>query len=340
MISRQVLVEEQSQVAEGRRVAAGMASDGGFNETEVGQVSIVATELATNLLKHARGGELLLISWGERQRRLEIVALDKGPGMADVRQCLEDGYSTAGSTGSGLGAVLRLATRLEVYTAPQKGTTAFAEFHPAPNGTWARAAAGGLSIPIRGEQVCGDAWDARQDGDTVELLVADGLGHGPGAAEASGAAVEIFRRHPGLAPKDMVETIHQGLQKTRGAAIGAARIDLAGGELRFAGVGNTSGVIVGRDGRQHSVLSHNGTAGMAVVMRTVQEYAYPFPEGAVAIFHSDGLATHWNLSAYPGLGNCHPTLLAAVLYRDFKRGRDDVTVVSVGRRSANADAGG
>jgi len=200
MISRQVLVEEQSQVAEGRRVAAGMASDGGFNETEVGQVSIVATELATNLLKHARGGELLLISWGERQRRLEIVALDKGPGMADVRQCLEDGYSTAGSTGSGLGAVLRLATRLEVYTAPQKGTTAFAEFHPAPNGTWARAAAGGLSIPIRGEQVCGDAWDARQDGDTVELLVADGLGHGPGAAEASGAAVEIFRRHPGLAP--------------------------------------------------------------------------------------------------------------------------------------------
>ena len=43
--------------------------------------------------------------------------------------------------------------------------------------------------------------------------------------------------------------------------------------------------------------------------------------------HSDGLTTHWTLERLPGLAARHPSLIAGVLYRDFKRGRDDVTVV-------------
>jgi hypothetical protein len=49
--------------------------------------------------------------------------------------------------------------------------------------------------------------------------------------------------------------------------------------------------------------------------------------GFLLVMHSDGLATHWNLDQYPGLVGRRPSLIAGVLYRDFARGRDDVTVV-------------
>jgi hypothetical protein len=43
--------------------------------------------------------------------------------------------------------------------------------------------------------------------------------------------------------------------------------------------------------------------------------------------YTDGLGSHWDINAYPGLKNRHPSLLAGILYRDFGRRRDDVTVV-------------
>jgi len=45
------------------------------------------------------------------------------------------------------------------------------------------------------------------------------------------------------------------------------------------------------------------------------------------VLHSDGLVSHWSLDAYPGLAARDPSLIAGILYRDFTRGRDDVTVV-------------
>jgi hypothetical protein len=129
----------------------------------------------------------------------------------------------------------------------------------------------------------------------------------------------------------MVEALHLGLHNTRGASVGVARLDSGRNELLFSGVGNISGVIVFEDGKQQSVISHNGTAGVQQVLKHVQEFSYGFPPGALAIFHSDGLATQWKLSSYPGLARCHPTLISAVLYRDFTRGRDDVTVVTARR---------
>ena len=82
------------------------------------------------------------------------------------------------------------------------------------------------------------------------------------------------------------------------------------------------------------MVSHNGTAGMNTVLRSIQEFTYSFPLGALAIFHSDGLATHWKLASYPGLARSHPTLVSSVLYRDFTRVRDDVTVVTARRAAA------
>src|SRR5271155_4019799 len=115
-------VTEASQVGEARRAVTALASRLGFNETESGKVALVVTEVANNLVKHARDGVLLLRPLEREQTSgIEILALDKGPGMTDVGRCLQDGFSTAGSPGTGLGAIVRLAAFADIHSIPQAG---------------------------------------------------------------------------------------------------------------------------------------------------------------------------------------------------------------------------
>ncbi|MGZ8295425.1 MAG: serine/threonine protein kinase, partial [Telluria sp.] len=98
------------------------------------------------------------------------------------------------------------------------------------------------------------------------------------------------------------------------------------GKLQFAGVGNIAGSVIGGGPRRH-LLSHNGIVGSN--LRKVQQFEQPWDSGSLLILHSDGLGTRWDLDAYPGLAFAHCAVIAAVLYRDFTRGRDDATVVAV-----------
>jgi serine phosphatase RsbU (regulator of sigma subunit) len=159
----------------------------------------------------------------------------------------------------------------------------------------------------------------------VLFVVADGLGHGPGAAAAAREAVRVFRDNVRRTPAEILHAIDAALRSTRGAAVLVAQIDLTDRQVCCAGVGNISGSII-TAGASRSLVSHNGTVGHAV--RKVQEFLYPFPHGALLVLHSDGLATSWRLDQYPGLAARAPVLIAGVLYRDFKRGRDDVTVLA------------
>lgn len=338
-------VEEASQTGEARRLAVALAQDLGFDETRAGEVAIVVTEAATNLVKHARQGELLFRPLADGPRRgLEVVALDRGPGLADVERAAGDGYSTAGSPGTGLGAMRRLASRLDLHSLPGAGTTAVAVLwadDPAARvgGRSAAGAApraeqpamdvGAVSLPHPSERVCGDAWALRWTADGAVLLLADGLGHGPAAEEAAAAVVASFAEDPGRAPGDIVQAAHEAARSTRGAAVAVAQVDARGGRVRYAGVGNISGVLLGGARQQHMV-SHSGTVGHQ--LRRVQEFTYEWGPDAVLVMHSDGLTTSWRLDRYPGLLRRHPALVAATLYRDASRGRDDATVVVLRER--------
>jgi len=321
-------IRDVTQVAEARRGAVSLAQSLGFNEEEAGRAAIVATELATNLLKHASGGELLVGPFSdETGEGLECLALDKGRGMADVQACLRDGYSTAGSSGTGLGAVARQSQLFEIYSRPGLGTAVLARLQRGRAGQPANAAPslfGAVSLPKEGEEVCGDAWSVQPHTEGLTLMVADGLGHGPLAAEAANAAVAIFARYHELPPAEILERVHAALRPTRGAAVAVARVEFRGGRVRFAGIGNVAGTLI--DGASvRKMLSHNGTAGHAA--RRIHEIAYEFAGAPLAVLCSDGLATSWTLERYPGLVRSHPSLIAGVLYRDFTRGRDDVTVL-------------
>jgi len=183
-----------------------------------------------------------------------------------------------------------------------------------------------INVPKVGEQVCGDSWAVVELPGRTLAVVADGLGHGPFAAEASLAAVRLFQDNTRLRPAEILEAIHRGLGSTRGAAVAVAEVAEAAQEVRFAGLGNIAGVVLTQQSSR-SMVSHNGTAGHQA--RKFQEFTYPFPRGAVLVMHSDGLTARWDLDSYPGLLGHDPALLAGVLYRDFQRGRDDATVLAL-----------
>ncbi|MFC5555344.1 ATP-binding protein [Methylobacterium iners] len=328
-------VRDSSQVAEARRRAVAVAQGMGFGEEDAGRVAIVATELATNLIKHGAGGELLIGTYDDRTGSgVECLALDKGPGMADVEASSRDGHSTTGSPGTGLGAIARGAHALDIYSRPGLGTAILVRLQqgrPADALPSPEPVSGAVNLPKTGEDVCGDAWCRKAQEGGFKLMVADGLGHGPFAAEAAHAAVRVFIAEHRDRPGAVLERMHAALRPTRGAAISIAEV--SDRQVVFAGIGNVAGVLVAEDGTSRRMVSHNGTVGH--VAKRVQEFTYPLEGTPLVILCSDGLGTSWSLDAYPGLVQRHPTLVAGVLYRDFNRGRDDVTVL-VARAEATA----
>jgi hypothetical protein len=218
-----------------------------------------------------------------------------------------------------------MATTFDIYSAPGKGTALLARVqssHTSASGI--RLDIGAVSLPKSGETVNGDGWLAQPTDRGARILVADGIGHGPIANDASRAAIEAFRAAPGEAPEAAVETCHLALRSTRGAALAVTEVDVQAGVVRFAGVGNVAGSIWNGSVSHHTV-SHNGTAGHGMIR--IREFSYPWAKGALLVLASDGLATRWSLETYPGLSARDPALVAAILYRDYSRQRDDVTVV-------------
>jgi anti-sigma regulatory factor (Ser/Thr protein kinase) len=318
-----IQVHEPTDVATARRRIVGLAVRSGYSETEAGRLAIVATELAQNLLRHGRGGEMLAGLDSQQPGGIEILALDKGPGMADVAACMRDGFSTAGTAGQGLGAVERQARQVLIHSRPGHGTAILARFGgKAPPSVRVSAV---LCVPKPGEEVCGDSGCivARPDG-TVAVLLADGLGHGPLAAAASQEAVRLFQKNTTAAPADMLANLHAGLRATRGAAVATALIDPTRRQVTYGGIGNIAGFITDSGGIRRMV-SHSGTAGHTA--GKMHEFQYSMHHRPVLVMFSDGLATSWSPEGHAGLFTMDPTLIAAVLYRDHVRGRDDASVV-------------
>jgi anti-sigma regulatory factor (Ser/Thr protein kinase) len=302
-----------------------MAADHGFDETAIGQVAVVVTEAATNLVKHAGGGEILLQPVVEGDEVfIEVLALDKAGGMRNIAECQRDGYSTSGSPGTGLGSIARLSAFCDIYSQPERGTALLARVSRRRGQPVPAQRVGGLAVAMPGETACGDAWDAVTQGTELAIAVVDGLGHGPLAAEAAAVAVRAFQMHTARPPRTALQAMHAALRGTRGAAAAVATLDEDRHFLTFAGVGNIAASVLA-GGTSRSLVSHNGIVGQA--LPTPREFTCPWPPGALLVMHSDGVTAHWKLEAYPGLGMRHPSLIAGVIYRDFSRDRDDATVV-------------
>jgi anti-sigma regulatory factor (Ser/Thr protein kinase) len=319
-------VTESSELAQARRTVLALATNGGFDETAAGRAALVATEICSNLIKHGGGGELLVRRLEDaRGAGLELIGIDKGPGMTDIGQCLRDGFSTGGSPGTGLGAIERQSQLFDVYSQPGKGAAVMAHI-------WADATqrvpdateVGAIVVPKPGEQDCGDAWCCTRRAGGVLILAVDGLGHGLGAAQAAATACRMFEAEKHRPLPEILQLVHGALRSTRGAAVSLVDMDWSAGRATTACVGNVTAAIVS-GGVAKRVAADNGIVGH--VVSKVRELHYPCVPDSVLVLHSDGVATNWQPERYPGLMQHHSTLIAAVLYRDCNRGRDDSLIV-------------
>jgi anti-sigma regulatory factor (Ser/Thr protein kinase) len=289
------------------------------DENVLSKLTIVVQELARNLVNHAGEGELYLSHNGYE---LDLIAVDSGPGMTNIAQCLSDHYSTKGTMGAGLGAIQRMSDRFDIYSQPGKGTFVFSRTQVVARPTPSPFLEGALCVPHPREEVCGDSWAVVGN----RVMVCDGLGHGIQAHEASNKARDIFlNQPPGVPLTELMERTHRALMSTRGAALAFAEILPEQGMVNFCGIGNIAGMLIAD--RARSMVSANGTVGYKI--GRVQSFSYPWDESTVLIMNSDGINSRVNLSGHVGLLNRHPAIIAALVYRDFKRLTDDATALVV-----------
>ena len=329
-------VTDAQQISGARLDAITMGRAHGLNAESVERLAVVVAEMAANIARHASSGQIILRLVGQHSTGcVEILALDKGPGIADITRTMRVSATPAGGVSTdagGLAAIRRLVDLFDLYSHPDCGTAVVAHVGAAAThdeGSCAaearrHGAVGVVCVPLRGEEECGDAWAVDVSADRLAVMLVDGLGHGPEAARAASAAIAVFRDTAARTQESMLGTMHNALHDTRGAALSITVIDQARRAARFCGVGNVDGRVVTVDSNRHMV-PQNGIVGHTMPRLISAEV--PWPSGGRLVMHSDGISSRWRADSYPGLLARHPALLAGVLFRDFSRPRDDATVL-------------
>jgi anti-sigma regulatory factor (Ser/Thr protein kinase) len=320
-----VPLNEPSRVGEARRVANLAGFRASFGSSELSNLGIIVNEITSNALRHAIGGYLVVRNLTSGSRNgVELLCIDRGPGIPNVAESRRDGFSTAGSMGTGLGAAGRIASTFDIYSTMGVGTVVLARVWSGPAKMAPALSYGTICLPYPGERLCGDAWGLANSGSRTVLFAVDGLGHGPSAAEAARCAVTLFRTNSSRPPADILDRVHKGLRATRGAAAAVTEIDLASRSVRHAGIGNIAAWVM-TDNGMRAMVSHNGILGHQI--HRVQEFNYPLPADAIVVLHSDGLSSKWKPDLYPGLFRRDTAIIAGVIYRDSVRGRDDSSIL-------------
>lgn len=327
-------VQDQLQLSAIRLDAMAMGRAHGL-DTEAGdRLGIVVTEMAGNIARHAGSGQIILRPVGEHSTGcIEVLALDKGPGIADMTRAMR---TPAGGVrlDTGLGSIRHLADLFDIYSHPGCGTavmalvgTRIAQSSASPYAeSEMHSPVGVVCVPLHGEEKCGDAWAVEITLGRLTALIVDGLGHGPEAAIAAGAAMAVFRDMAGEAPDILLSAMHAALRNTRGAALSVTVVDRSRHTVSFCGLGNVDGRIVTADTNQH-LVPQNGIVGHTMLRALSTDT--PWPTGGRLVMHSDGISSRWRAGQYPGLLARHPALLAGVLFRDFARVHDDATVLVI-----------
>ena len=323
-------VDDASAVGAARRPAVRLAERLGFSDSRVGDVGIVVSEIAANLWKHAVGATLgVQVALRDGVPGVRVIASDSGPGMVDLDLSALDGHSTAGTLGVGLGAVNRLSSTVDVSTAPGRGTVLVADIWPDGAGRRARTRRRRRHPADRRRDRCaGTPSRPARSAATHLLMLSDGLGHGPMAADASLEAVAAFHAATTADAHRVLEAIQAELTGTRGAAVAVAAIDESYRTMQFAGIGNVSAFVV--DERRAAALSQPGIVGHQ--RPRIRPFTLPLSDTAVVVMHSDGVRESWDLGRTPGLARRSAAVIAATVLRDSGNRPDDASVL-VARRT-------
>ena len=333
-----VPISHSSDTSEARRLARTMATGIGFSLTECEDLAIVASELASNLIKHATGGKLVFTPLNESGRLgIKMESLDEGPGIADIELAMADGFSTTGSLGYGLGAVNRLMDELKIRPRSdgKPGTQITClrwrlEHHqmgvcPLSFGAATRA--------CRGMELNGDAYLVKRWNNSALVALIDGLGHGQQANIAAQAAREYIENHYNQPLEKIVQGADRACRATRGVVMALARFDwqLQPVRLSFISVGNIEARVNGNPTIE-SFPAYRGVIGLNASDPVAAED--PWHPDYTLVLHTDGLRTNWRWDDFPGLAALPPADAARRLLQDLAKEEDDATVIVVGKNKS------
>lgn len=327
------MVADTAAVGAVRRAVGGYAGALRADPTFAAAAAQAATELATNLLRHAHPGGWILVR-ALPPDGVELLAVDRGPGIGDVAAAVAGRAPSPHGLGCGLPAVRRAATHFDLHTDPDRGTVVLAVVQAGhdrrsarmpPPRPWA-----GVSIGI--DDVCGDGWAVLEQPPGPTVAVVDGLGHGVPASIAADAAIGALAADPADLPGYLARA-NTAMRDTRGAVVAVCQQDPGREELRCLSVGNIGARLF--HGDTHSgIVPINGTVGQRSAPPPTKIMICPWPAGATLVLWSDGLPSHLDLAAGADLLGHDPAVTAAVLHRDHTRERDDATVVVVRNQGA------
>jgi anti-sigma regulatory factor (Ser/Thr protein kinase) len=324
-------VRDRSWAAGMKKEIHRLAVQAGIEQKRIDEIDILASELGSNLAKHATEGEVLAgIVHDKRGKALELIAIDNGPGISDPDRMLQDGVSTTGTLGQGLGAIRRLSDHFELYSQKDWGTVALCRIYPVSS---AQPDLKRLSLTVRalvvakpGEVASGDGYYnyVAPDG-SFRLLVADGLGHGIDANLAVREAVTVFRDQKTDSPVEILRNVHALIRKTRGVVAAVVIVDPVRKIWKYCGIGNIATRFSGVH-QSKSYLSYNGIVGHNIPT-TMNDQELSQQDYQQITLCSDGIRSKWEHARLPDINRQDLIIQAAALYKDFGRRTDDMSII-------------
>lgn len=321
-------VADRSYLAILKKEVHALAIKVGFKDSPLAEIDLIVAEVTSNLLKHARGGELLVKAVEmHKTPGIEIIGIDNGPGMAEIQAMLKDGISTKGTLGHGLGSIQRFSDTFQLYSQPNWGSILLARkfLKPLPAKAVEKVETRYINVPKPNETVSGDGIFSYLTPEYYKTIALDGLGHGPDAQAATQKAIFEFKNCPLTDAVDIIRHLHPLIKRTRGAVGSVGVFSLNEKKWNICGVGNIStrvynGMLL------KNYMPYNGIIGLTTPGSMKANIVEHHP-GQLLLMASDGMRTRWEINKYPGILKYDLSILAAALYKDHGRKTDDMSIV-------------
>ena len=307
----------------------------GFNDIESHEISLAADELASNLLKHAGGGQIKFSRITDLNRTgISIETLDTGPGFSSVTQAMKDGFSTVGTLGSGLGTVNRLMDEVIIKSNPYsaRGSQIISK-------KWIRKGAKNwgenpfdvatASRPHPHMMQNGDSFVIKKWDTFLLTAVIDGLGHGQFAYKAAMKAREYIESHYDQPLMSLFRGVGINCKATRGVVMAIALFDWERATLCYGSVGNIEMRVFGPK-KPIRTMIRRGIVGIQAPNPAITEH--PWKDHYMAVMFSDGITSHWTHEEFPIFAIGTALEIAQDILRKKAKENDDATVLVVKKR--------
>jgi anti-sigma regulatory factor (Ser/Thr protein kinase)/serine/threonine protein phosphatase PrpC len=329
-ISQKAEVKHSSDLRTLEQLSKSIAAAIGFGERENEEITLAVSELASNLVRHAGGGTVILTPLSDNGRSgVQIESIDKGPGIPDIERAMTDGFSTVGSLGYGLGTVNRLMDEFDIQSQPGAGTCIVCRRWVHVNGTSSYLCPlsfGAATRPHPRMGLNGDTFIIKQWEESALVGVIDGLGHGQWAQRAAQTARRYVESHFDQLPEETFRGVGRLCRATRGVVMALARFDWEQEKLIFASVGNVE-VRVFNSPEPVKFVVRRGIIGLNAPNPVVTQHHWE--PNNIMVIHSDGVRTHWQWEDFPELASESATVTAQRLLHVLAKEEDDATVAVV-----------